>query len=349
MSLEEKVKTKVLELGADFVGIAPRSRFENAPHWARPENLLPDYQSVISYGIAINRGSLKAWFAKTNRRPQVLSFSWDHHLLQQIARKLLQWLERQGFDSAFVASNGYYNAYRLQPDFSQRHAAVAAGLGKLGRGNNFVHPEFGGALRLCSVITEAKLEPDPLIAEDFDFCAGCDICIDICPTRAIARKKTMSFVMDGREFTHQLVNKGLCLWGCAGFTGHHYKINGRTTGTWAYNDLPVPIKEIKAAEERGDSPLVGILESFKDTRYRKPRHPYEIAEGLLSAPDGHVHIGTEYCGNCQRVCVGTMEGRRALMDLHINSGPVQIPDDPSLLNHLRSYNGTLQPYPIPDE
>jgi ferredoxin len=257
-------------------------------------------------------------------------------------------LEGQGFDSTFVASNDYFNFYRLQPDFSHKHSAVAAGLGKLGRSSNFMHPKFGTAVVLCSVITEAELEPDPMIADDFDPCADCSICIDICPTDAISRKKMQSFVMEEREFTHHLVNKAVCIWGCSGYTGHHYTMNGRTVGTWAYNDLPVPIKEIKAAEERGDTGYAGIIDSFRNTRYRRPRHPMEIAEILLTHDHAGVK-GTEYCGSCQKICVGTMENRRALLELHLNSGVVQIPKDPTMLNYLKDYNGSLQPYPIPGE
>ena len=112
--------------------------------------------------------------------------------------------------------------------------------------------------------------------------------------------------------------------------------------------MPIPIKETKAAEERGASAFEGMLDSFRSTRYRQPRHPMEIAEILLSPDHGGVK-GTEYCSYCQKVCVGTMEERRSLLELHLNSGVLQIPEDPSLLNYLRAYNGTLQPHPIPDE
>lgn len=347
LNLEEKIKSKVLELGADFIGIAPHSRFENAPDWSRPENLLPDYGSVISYGITMNRGALKTWFNKKTRRPLTLYHMRCLNQLEQIAMQLSHWLERQGFESTFIAPNGYYNMYRLKPDFSHKHAAVAAGLGKLGHSSNFVHPEFGAAVWLCSVITEADLAPDPMIAADFDPCDGCNICLDICPTKAIAGSKTQSFVMEGREHCHKYVNKGHCIWGCAGYTGHQYKINGRTVGTWSYNNLPVPTKELKAAEERGESSFVGILDSFKNTGYRQPRHPMEVAEGLLSQ-DHVLNIDIDYCGYCQKVCAGTLEERRALMELHINSGVVQIPEDPTLLNYLKEYNGGLQPHPIPE-
>ena len=69
MSLEENVKEKVLSLGADFVGIAPSSRFEAAPEHARAEKLMPKFKSVVAYGIAMDRGSLEAYFSKASRRP----------------------------------------------------------------------------------------------------------------------------------------------------------------------------------------------------------------------------------------------------------------------------------------
>ena len=67
MSLEEDVKEKALSFGADFVGIAPRSRFEGAPKRSRPENLLPNFRSVIAFGIAMDRGPLEAFFSKRSR------------------------------------------------------------------------------------------------------------------------------------------------------------------------------------------------------------------------------------------------------------------------------------------
>ena len=114
MSIEEKVKSLTLELGADFVGIASRSRFDGAPDFSDPKNLLPDFRSVIAFGIAMDLGALEVWFSKRNRRPQVLMDRWARHQLEQISSHLSHWLERQGFKSVFVAQNGYYNFYRVR-------------------------------------------------------------------------------------------------------------------------------------------------------------------------------------------------------------------------------------------
>jgi ferredoxin len=49
--------------------------------------------------------------------------------------------------------------------FSQRHAAVRAGLGEFGLSGLVITPQYGPRVRYVSVITEAALEPDPLLTE----------------------------------------------------------------------------------------------------------------------------------------------------------------------------------------
>ena len=49
--------------------------------------------------------------------------------------------------------------------FSQRHAAVRAGLGEFGLSGLVINPQYGPRVRYVSIITEAELEPDPLLTE----------------------------------------------------------------------------------------------------------------------------------------------------------------------------------------
>ena len=161
MSFEKKIKERVLDLGADFVGIASRSRFDYAPRFSDPKRLLPDFQSVVSFGIAMNRGALEAWFSKSSRRPLFLHDRLATQEVDQISLHLSRWFERQGFKSLFISQNGYYNVMRGRPDFSHKHAAVAAGLGGLGLSSNFVHTEYGAAVHIASVITEAEIDRIP--------------------------------------------------------------------------------------------------------------------------------------------------------------------------------------------
>jgi len=329
MSLAEKAKEFTMGLGADFVGVAPRSRFDSAPSWSDPARLLPGYACVVSFGIAMDRGSLEAWFSKASRRPLVLQSKLATTELDVIAFKLSRWLERQGHKTTYVAQNFHYNLFRGRPDFSHKHAAMAAGLGRLGSSSLLVHPTHGAAVHLGSVITEAEMEPDPILAEEDNPCVGCNICVQICPTRAMEPDRSESFVMAGELYSHYRVDNLKCAWGCAGLTGHQYKISNQTVGTWAYNDLEMP----HSAYE--------FLSKFSEAD-RRLRHPMEIAEILITN-------GTEFCGNCSKVCVGSRRGTAAMLKLHMRSGLVQIPEDPTLLYHLKAANESLQPHDIPDE
>jgi epoxyqueuosine reductase QueG len=329
MSSEQELKDHVLDLGADFVGIASQSRFEHAPDFSDPKTLLPEFRSVIAFGIAMNRGALEAWFSKRSRRPQILSDQLATDELDRISLQLSRWLERKGHKTVFVAQNGHYNLIGGRPDFSHKHAAVAAGLGRLGLSSNFVQTRHGAAVHITSVLTEAELTPDPLVSDEDSPCHHCKTCLEICPEQAMSRDQEISFVIEGQEHSHQRLDGLRCAWGCAGLSGHHYRIGEYTVGTWSYNDLPRP---------------TGLVEFFGKMLEadRFLRHPKELAEMLLTD-------GTEYCGNCAKICVGSKKETTALFKMHLNSGPVKIPDDPTLVLNLVTENSKLEKYRIPEE
>ena len=69
------------------------------------------------------------------------------------------------------------------------------------------------------------------------------------------------------------------------------------------------------------------------------RHPMELAEGVIDP-------NLQYCGNCQKVCVRDRARKDALFKLHIESGLVDIPKDPTMIAHLEDVNQELVPYDI---
>jgi epoxyqueuosine reductase len=75
------------------------------------------------------------------------------------------------------------NRFGLIAEFSQRHAAVAAGLGNFGRNNLVIHPRLGSQVIFATILTDLELTPDPPITEDL--CIHCNICVEKCPGRAL--------------------------------------------------------------------------------------------------------------------------------------------------------------------
>jgi hypothetical protein len=73
----------------------------------------------------------------------------------------------------------------LAGSFSLRHAAVAAGLGGIGKNSCVVTPSLGSRVRVVAVLTVAELEPDPLISNPCapEVCHAA--CVAACPAGAL--------------------------------------------------------------------------------------------------------------------------------------------------------------------
>ena len=59
-NLTERVGRAALEAGADLVGFAPISRFEDAPPLLHPYTIFPQTRTVIAVAVRQLRGALKA-------------------------------------------------------------------------------------------------------------------------------------------------------------------------------------------------------------------------------------------------------------------------------------------------
>ena len=59
--LTQRVLDKLLEWGADLVGVAPVERFENAPEGHKPTDFMPECKSVISIALHLFDGMADVW------------------------------------------------------------------------------------------------------------------------------------------------------------------------------------------------------------------------------------------------------------------------------------------------
>jgi epoxyqueuosine reductase QueG len=109
-------------------------------------------------------------------------------LLDQHTYRLANFLNERGYPSLFVPRDGYGSIKVLLENpiafFSHRHAALLAGLGTFGTNNMLLTPQYGPRVRFGSVLTAARLPPDPMLEEQL--CIRCMRCVDMCPSKALS-------------------------------------------------------------------------------------------------------------------------------------------------------------------
>ena len=200
------LKEYVLSSGAQLVGIAPASRFEGAPEGKRPEDILPGAKSVVVIGIRLVDGALQSIFRAMEEGKKYLHGLFGTYCAALIPNMTMgnltletaKYIENTMGGIAVPTATG---PYQKDSAFSQRRAAVAAGLGEMGLSGYVITPEYGPRVRFCSVITDLELTPDPMY-EGEPLCSGesCGDCLSVCPTCALQKKITTT--IGGKEITY---------------------------------------------------------------------------------------------------------------------------------------------------
>jgi epoxyqueuosine reductase QueG len=187
--LTRAVKDLTLKLGANIVGIGSAEAMNReAREMQKPDQSLPDTKAIISFGLRM----LHSIFKTPNIRISRASYVYLHEELDNIAWKVAAFLEERGFNAILIPSAVPVEMMErggVLGDISHRHAAVQAGLGRIGLSHNFLHPQFGARVRLGSVLTTAPLVPDEPLKEEVCLGEKCKKCIESCPGKALFRDK----------------------------------------------------------------------------------------------------------------------------------------------------------------
>jgi len=180
----DELKQYALDSGADLVGVAPVERFDGAPAGHQPEDILPGARSVIACARRIPAGILDGPATSYQRAMDVI-----YDQLDLVACQVALFLEAEGGRAIPVPADEPYRHWEPERrygrgDMSHKHAAQAAGLGRLGKNSLLITRQFGNRVHLVSVVTDVYLAPDPVL--DWDPCPeGCTLCVKACPAGAI--------------------------------------------------------------------------------------------------------------------------------------------------------------------
>lgn len=217
--LTEEIRRVALDAGADLIGFAPISRFENAPPELHPRTIYPPTRTVVAIAVRQLRGALKAVEEGAYWQAYNCDSYWylNEIVGPRILRAMVLFLEDRGYTSVPVHNPFHpHTGRKVRPEqaagpdgmVSLRVIGCAAGLGELGHSKLLLTPQFGPRQRVFAVFTDAELEPTPLFAGRI--CDGCQTCVRECEACAIGKSRDVRFAIEGREFAHAPFDAAAC-------------------------------------------------------------------------------------------------------------------------------------------
>jgi len=160
-----------------------------SPNHALPQDLLPTCKTVVVYFIPF-----EDIIEESNAKEELFpSLSWavayieTNRLIKELGNYLKNFLEKARYHTVSTPATHNYDQKNLISDWSHRHVAYIAGLGRLGL-NRWLITQNGCCGRLGSLVTEEFITPTPRPPKEFCLhFAGykCIACIDKCKYDAL--------------------------------------------------------------------------------------------------------------------------------------------------------------------
>jgi epoxyqueuosine reductase QueG len=218
--LKEEIRNIVLESGADVCGFANIDRFADTPEGFSPTDIYEGCQSVVVLGLALPHGLSEV-------DPRFIYGYFNElgcSMLDGIILKVARAIERDfGGIAVPLPSDSPVSFWDEETKtargiLSMKHAAVAAGVGFMGKNTLLINQMFGNQLTVGAVLLSLNLPSDELCV---NLCPPkCRKCIDNCPVHAINENETVNQELC-REYTYKTTFGGIgtvecnkCRMGC---------------------------------------------------------------------------------------------------------------------------------------
>ena len=188
--------------GADVFGVANIERFDELPPEKHPRAIFPEANSVIVLGRRITRGTLRGVEEGTNFMDYAhYGYEWlEDRFIALTTFRVAEFIEDAGWEAVplpnlppevppmGVAVRKGQPPPNVMLDFDD--AAVRAGLGEIGYCGVLLTPQFGPRQRVQIILTDAKIEPSPILDESID--PRTDESKGVCPLGAFVGEKEIS-------------------------------------------------------------------------------------------------------------------------------------------------------------
>ncbi|MDI6741848.1 MAG: hypothetical protein QMD11_03825 [Smithella sp.] len=181
----DKVRTYVSDENV-LMGAASADELNaSAPEGFRPKDLLPAAKTVLVFAqplpLAVFQvpGENNAFYQRS---------SYTHYLIMdKLANDLSLMLQQAGYRSLPIPSYSPLRFYQGEPRgiISLKHAAVQAGLGKMGRNTLLINRAHGNVMRLGALATEMVWPEYPSVTGKSLCPDNCRFCEEACPVGAL--------------------------------------------------------------------------------------------------------------------------------------------------------------------
>ena len=228
--MKEEIEKLLLQNGAALVGFTDVKGMYSKVDLSQPRSEdsetemydIPHYSRGISIVVAISP-SIIAGIGERPTMDYYNAYHSENDKLDKLAVLCAEYIESLGYKAypQTVTGTKEYGIFRTI--LPHKTVAINSGLGWIGKSALFVTEEFGSAVRLTSVLTDAPIDCENSAIEPK--CGKCMICADACPGKAISGSlwskeadrddffNAMACRLKAREIAAKMLDKKITLCG----------------------------------------------------------------------------------------------------------------------------------------
>jgi epoxyqueuosine reductase QueG len=308
--LSNNIKGMIKELGGFYTGIGTIDSLKGGPESTDLNYALKGAKSSITFAVPFKQELIEPYLSKKD-------FSLNQDKIRTttfaggISLEVAGFLNQLGYNATPIAPNFIYrkdtpNGIRdRKPIISHKYLAARTGVGFFGHSGHILTKDYGSAIVLSSIVTDAPLVATDPIPESENYCDDCMLCKAICIPNYISDEKTKVNI-GGVDFKYQNPKSHWrCIIICGGATGLH---PSREYSTWSPGRFNLPDEDDEFEKLRENAMPAYVKRLKKDTVFYHPGVPeYKM----------------QYtCSSCQFVCHFDKNVRKKRYNLFKESGVI---------------------------